>query len=124
MPGRPRARGVWYDDVVTLPAPVRSALDEFCRTTRTRYGDRILELRLYGSWARGDPHEYSDVDVLVLLDGATPAEVRDLVELGVEIFGRTGVDIAPLVWTPEKHATWRAHERRLVLDIEREGIAL
>ena len=32
------------------------------------YGDRLKKVVLYGSWARGDAHPESDVDILVVLD--------------------------------------------------------
>ena len=35
---------------------------------RELYGDRLRRVLLFGSWARGDAHPESDVDVLVVLD--------------------------------------------------------
>jgi len=32
------------------------------------YGSRLRKVRLFGSWARGDAHPESDIDVLVVLD--------------------------------------------------------
>jgi predicted nucleotidyltransferase len=36
---------------------------------RRLYGDRLRRVILFGSWARGDAHPESDVDLLVVLDG-------------------------------------------------------
>ena len=35
---------------------------------RGLYGDRLARVLLYGSWARGDAHPESDIDLLVVLD--------------------------------------------------------
>ena len=105
-----------------LPHDVEAALRSFVEETRRRYGDRVREIRLFGSWARGTGRPRSDVDVFVVLEGATGAERLDLIDLGARLYASTGVDLAPLVWPPERYAQWLAHERRLALDIQREGV--
>jgi predicted nucleotidyltransferase len=35
---------------------------------RRMYGDRLQAVLLFGSWARGDAHPESDIDLLVVLD--------------------------------------------------------
>ena len=35
---------------------------------RCLYGDRLRQVLLFGSWARGDAHPESDIDLLVVLD--------------------------------------------------------
>jgi predicted nucleotidyltransferase len=35
---------------------------------RTLYGSRLRRVLLFGSWARGDAHPDSDIDLLVVLD--------------------------------------------------------
>lgn len=48
-------------------------------TLRALYGDRLAKLILYGSYARGDQHEGSDIDFLVVLKDdniKTGAELR------------------------------------------------
>jgi uncharacterized protein len=43
------------------------AVDSLCRDLRDLYGDRLHEVVLYGSHARGDAREDSDIDILVVL---------------------------------------------------------
>jgi predicted nucleotidyltransferase len=46
----------------------RAALNRFAEEARKLYGSRLDRIVLYGSRARGDAEEGSDVDVLVVLD--------------------------------------------------------
>ncbi|MHB8420030.1 MAG: nucleotidyltransferase domain-containing protein [Myxococcales bacterium] len=54
-----------------MPRPIPQALAplfaEYRRRLETLLGDRFVELRLYGSWARGEQGPDSDVDVVVLV---------------------------------------------------------
>lgn len=38
------------------------------RDLRGLYGERLRQVLLFGSWARGDAHPESDIDLLVVLD--------------------------------------------------------
>jgi hypothetical protein len=42
-------------------------MTEFRDQLRARFGDRLSDLRLFGSKVRGDDHDESDIDLLVLL---------------------------------------------------------
>ncbi len=60
-----------HDGVAPAPA---SSLDRqrvaraVARDLRGIYGERLRDVLLFGSWARGDAHPESDVDLLVVLD--------------------------------------------------------
>ena len=55
--------------VPEFPANVRGAVEELKRRLESRFGPRLLEVRLFGSYARGEQDDESDVDVLLLFDG-------------------------------------------------------
>jgi len=42
--------------------------DEVSRNTRYIFGDKLRKIIMYGSYARGDYNEYSDLDIMVLAD--------------------------------------------------------
>ena len=67
----------------TLPAGFLPALR---RRLDALYGDRLVRAVLFGSYARGEATEDSDVDVLVVLGGAVDAwaEYRRLSEITVD----------------------------------------
>ena len=43
-------------------------IKDFTETMKNHYGDRLSKIILYGSYARGDFNEESDIDFLVLLN--------------------------------------------------------
>jgi len=53
-----------------LPPHLAAVVAELRKGLQDLYGARFRDLLLYGSYARGDQREGSDVDLLVLLDGA------------------------------------------------------
>jgi predicted nucleotidyltransferase len=52
-----------------LPFQIKKTLEEFKRELKKLYRDKFVKLVLYGSYARGEETEDSDVDVAVILKG-------------------------------------------------------
>jgi predicted nucleotidyltransferase len=109
-----------------LPTPVASALDRFARAVRDRFGARVFEVVLFGSYARGEATEDSDVDVLVVIDELADAEALAIVDLATEIklASADWVGLSPLVLSTEKVRQLRQTGRSLWRDIATEGRAL
>src|ERR1700733_8870118 len=66
--------GVKREDLAPAQDPgegIRIA-EESARRLAQAYRDRLRQVVLFGSWARGQAHEESDVDLVVVLD-----DVRD-----------------------------------------------
>ncbi len=108
-----------------LPRIVQETLDVFVSRLRGRYGSRVVEVRLFGSQARGEARDDSDVDVLVLLDRVETDDDRAITDMATDlIWEMHGVVIEPLVMSAAEFARWLASERRTPLEIEKEGIRL
>jgi predicted nucleotidyltransferase len=108
-----------------LPRLVQETLNAFLVELRRRFGDRVAEVRLFGSYARGEAREQSDVDVLVLLAREACEDERAITDLAADlVWTLHGVVISPMVLSVAEFERWKARERRTVLDIEREGIVL
>ena len=48
---------------------VKKVVKEFKAEIKKLYGNRLRRMILYGSWARGEGGENSDIDLLVILKG-------------------------------------------------------
>jgi predicted nucleotidyltransferase len=110
-----------------LPPAVSAALERFERALRGRFPERLRELTLFGSYARGEAHEESDVDILVVVDGLTEAERRDVFDLAHDADAadrERWTGLSPLAYSTAQAAELRARERLLFRDIDREGLPL
>ncbi|MBM4086196.1 MAG: nucleotidyltransferase domain-containing protein, partial [Planctomycetes bacterium] len=72
---------------------IREPVTQFRSRVERLYGKRLKEVVLYGSWARGDATDDSDIDLLVVLEGevAPGREVDRMIDVITEIGLEYGV---------------------------------
>lgn len=111
------------EDLV-LPADHREALAEVRRRMQQRFGPRLRELRLFGSWARSEATLDSDIDVAVVVDDLDHAEWSAAIDdiAGVEL--SHDVVLGPFVVSTEHFADLQRRGRSLADAILGEGVAL
>ena len=110
-----------------LPDAVSRVLARFQTGLQSRFGPRLLEFVLFGSYARGTAREDSDVDVLVVVAGLTETErvaVMDLAYDSDAAERESWVGLCPLVFSQAQAAELRSRERLLFRDVDTEGIRL
>jgi predicted nucleotidyltransferase len=102
---------------------IKKVLQELRSELESIYGTRLRQLVLFGSQARGDAAAESDIDVLVVLEGAvTP---------GKEI-ARTGEIVAALSLKFDRLIScvfisadrYSSEQTPLLLNIRNEGVAI
>ena len=101
-----------------------AAVDEFCAWVRARFGDRVRTLALFGSRARGDGDESSDVDVLVVVGGLTGAERREIGRRSGDAVTDHDVIVAPFAVSSARWDELRGRERLIAREIERDEVPL
>jgi predicted nucleotidyltransferase len=102
----------------------RDALRRFVERARERLGPDLLELRLFGSRARGEGHEESDLDIAAIVTPGTRARRHELTDLAWDLMLETGLQISPLALEEPQLRELRARELRIARDIDTEGIPL
>jgi predicted nucleotidyltransferase len=107
-----------------LPPRVRSAAEDLAARVRRRFGGRVKAVVLFGSFARGDAGPDSDVDVMVLVEGMTPSERGEVFDLAAAVGLDHALAVEAFAPAPEEYAWLVRHERRIVRDIDRDGVAL
>lgn len=89
-------------DKRSIPPGLARALRWYKRALRAQFGKRLKQVALFGSRARGDAREHSDVDVLVLIDRATHDEVREAIGLAGDACVATEVWLSAKVYSSER----------------------
>jgi predicted nucleotidyltransferase len=107
-----------------VPPRVRDALVALEQRLRAHFGAGLIDIRLFGSFARGEAHEESDVDVFVLLRKMTFADKRDVLNLAADVSLESDLTVSPTVFGVDRYREWLRQERPLIMDIERQGIPL
>jgi predicted nucleotidyltransferase len=115
-------RGMESRSAGDVPPRVLAAAGDLKVSVGSRFGARLLELRLFCSYARGDWGPDSDVDVLVVVDGLTHAERREVSDLAEDVYFQTLVRVSPLALSGDEMRTLRAREYLIASEIERDGV--
>ena len=102
----------------------KKVLEELKLKLTELLGDRLRKLVLYGSRARGDYDEESDIDIAIIVRGLTRELKNQMLDLVADIEMENLTPLSTLVLSEEDFELLKRRERRIALDIEREGISL
>lgn len=110
--------------MVLLKKNEKKALASFTKNIRAIFGSRLTLFKIYGSTARGERWEESDIDILVLIKKLTWREKCRVWDESTNVNIECDTMISPLVMTPGEFDELRNRERRIALDIDREGVEI
>lgn len=103
---------------------IRQIADEYKTNLKKIYGNEMVELILFGSYARGDFHKESDIDFAVVLKKPTvrPAdEILKTAEISVQLELKYGMMLSTLPVSIEKKQN---SMQGVYQDIRKEGIVI
>ena len=101
---------------------IQQLASEFKQSLLERYGTRFAKLILFGSYARGDFHDESDVDFLVVLNDAEVQggnEVFFVSDIVIELTMKYNKFVSYL---PVSYARLQNAQTNFYYNIRREGL--
>lgn len=107
-----------------MPEAVHNIVYKFAQQIRGIYGDSLKKIVVYGSYARGDYQENSDIDIMILVD-ASDAEIKKrfnlVCDLAFDYEMDYGVVISPLVKNEEHFIKW-SETLPFYRNVKQEGV--
>ena len=102
---------------------LRHMLEQFKRQIGQLYGERLKKVILYGSFARQEGTDDSDIDLAVVLEGEVNPidEIDRMIDVVFEINLANNVLISIYPVSEEKYRTVNSP---LLVNLRREGIAV
>ena len=92
-----------------MPENVSSIIYKFSQEVKRMLGEKLTKVIVYGSYARGDYRDNSDVDIMILVK-LTDEEIRtvknDIYDLAFEVEMNTGIEISPVIKNEEQYEYW------------------
>ena len=98
-----------------------AVLRELKESLKSLLGESLIRLVLFGSMARGDYDNESDIDVAIIVRGLTRNIKNHILENIADIEFKRLIPISTLVVSEDEYENLKRRERRIALDIEREG---
>lgn len=88
------------------------------------FGESIKKIVLFGSKARGDYDENSDIDLAIIVSDLNKEKkdkiLKEIINLEIEY----NIPLSTLILSEEDFKLLKERERRIAYDIEKEGIEL
>jgi predicted nucleotidyltransferase len=101
---------------------IKLILQEFRQSLEKLYGRRLKDIILYGSWARGQATEDSDIDLAVVLEG--DVVVGEEIDRMIDIVTQVNLDYGVLISVfPVSQNDYETLKSPLLLNVRKETIS-
>jgi uncharacterized protein len=108
----------------SLTAVEKEAINILKKSISGFLGDKLIKMVLFGSKARREDNHDSDIDIAVIVSDLSRETKRNLLNLVADIEVEYLVPLSTIIFDNSEFNRLLAQERRLALDIMKEGIAI
>ena len=112
----------------TIPSNIEQVIEEFTIEIKKLLRNHLKQIILYGSYARGDFNENSDIDIMILTD-KKDRELENyydkVIEIAYNIESNNDfkIHLSPLVKNIDKFNYW-LDTIPFYMNVEKEGVSL
>ena len=109
-----------------MPKVIDNIINNFTNKVRELLGDRVKKIILYGSYARGDYKQSSDIDIMILTDlnFEEIEKYRDEIsDIAFDIELESGIVISPVIKNVDRYNE-RVNIVPFFKNVQKEGVAL
>ena len=109
-----------------MPVHILDIMEDFAKNARKILGNSLDSVIVYGSYARGDYSEFSDIDVMLLvsLGDEDIKKISDQIsDLAFDFMMKYGVDISPVI-TNTDHFNYWVDNLSYYRNVRDEGVEL
>ena len=103
---------------------IKDQLIDLKKSLELSLGDSLIRVVLYGSRARGDYDENSDIDIAIIVLSLSKEVKNRILDIVTEIELKYLRSISSIIFSETEFNNLKERERRIALDIESEGIPL
>lgn len=92
-----------------MPENVSSIVYRFSQEVKRMLGESLRRIIVYGSYARGDYRENSDVDIMILVkmsDEEIRAVKNNIYDLAFDVEMNTGIQLSPIIKNEAQYEYW------------------
>lgn len=100
------------------------ALLEFKNVLTQRFPKEILELKLFGSKARGNSHKESDIDILIVLKKRNKKIEDYILDLTGDLLRKYEILISPIIFSKKEYDYQKKLPSIFIQILNREAIPL
>lgn len=110
--------------MLTLHAEERAWLDGYRDALKREHADSVRRLVVYGSKARGDAHDESDVDLLLIVRDEAADLMRPLRRLGYSMAAASAMAPSIQAYTEGEWESLKGVRSPYRAAVEREGVTI
>lgn len=117
---------IWLEGGKVMSYALKKLMEKYVEEIRRIYGSHLRKVILYGSYARGDFHPDSDIDIMILLDITDLDLKKYKIKLSYMTFDFNldhDLDIKPIAKNEEHFKKW-LDNYPFYANINREGVVL